>query len=127
MGASAVRDWLYRVRKFKREIYALYLAYRDPRVPLYARLLAACVVAYALSPVDLIPDFVPVLGHLDDAFLIPLGAALAVKLIPPQVLAECREKADAFFAETRPKIWAGVLFVIAFWLFVLLLVLSALR
>jgi len=79
--------------RLKAEVYALYRAYRDPRVPLYARVFAACVVGYAFSPIDLIPDPVPVLGYLDDLILIPLGVALAIKMIPAPVLAECREKA----------------------------------
>jgi uncharacterized membrane protein YkvA (DUF1232 family) len=80
-------------RRLKVEVYALYLTYRDPRVPWYARVFAAVVVGYAFSPIDLIPDPVPVLGYLDDLILIPLGVALAIKMIPPPVLAECREKA----------------------------------
>ena len=79
--------------RLKTEVYALYLAYRDPRVPLYARVFAACVVGYAFSPIDLIPDPIPVLGYLDDLILIPLGVALAIRMIPEPVLAECREKA----------------------------------
>jgi uncharacterized membrane protein YkvA (DUF1232 family) len=88
-----------KARDFKVEIYALYLAYKDPRVPRYARIFAACVVAYAFSPIDLIPDPIPILGYLDDLILIPLGVTLALKMIPPEVLAECREKAR----ETMPK------------------------
>src|SRR3712207_172937 len=80
--------------RLKAELYALYLAYRDPRVPLHARVFAACVVGYAFSPIDLIPDPIPVLGYLDDLVLIPLGVYLAVRMIPPHVLAECRLKAD---------------------------------
>jgi uncharacterized membrane protein YkvA (DUF1232 family) len=78
--------------RLKAELYALYLAYRDPRVPLYARVFAACVVGYAFSPIDLIPDPIPVLGYLDDLVLIPLGVTFAVKMIPAPVLAECRER-----------------------------------
>lgn len=77
----------------KAEVYAFYLAYRDPRVPWYARLVALCVVAYAFSPIDLIPDPVPVLGYMDDLTLVPLGIALAIKLIPAPVLDEHRRKA----------------------------------
>ena len=80
-------------RRLKVEVYALYLAYKDQRVPWYARVFAAVVVGYAFSPIDLIPDVVPVLGHLDDLILIPLGVALAIKMIPPHVLAECRQEA----------------------------------
>ena len=92
---SALDTWKQRARRLKADTYALYLAYRDPRVPWYARLVAACVVAYALSPIDLIPDFIPVVGYLDDLLLVPLGIALAVRLIPPAVLAECRAQAQA--------------------------------
>ena len=73
-----------RARRLKEEIYALYLAYRDPRVPWYARLFAAGVVAYAFSPIDLIPDFIPVLGFPDDLILVPLGVVLALRMIPTQ-------------------------------------------
>ena len=87
--------WRQWARKLKREIYALYLALRHPRTPWYARLVIAAVIAYALSPLDLIPDFIPVLGLLDDLILVPLGLTLAVRLIPADVLAECRAQAEA--------------------------------
>jgi uncharacterized membrane protein YkvA (DUF1232 family) len=77
----------------KKETYALYLAYRDPRVPWYAKAVAAATVAYAVSPIDLIPDFIPVLGYLDDLVIVPLGIALSVRLIPAGIMAECRQKA----------------------------------
>jgi uncharacterized membrane protein YkvA (DUF1232 family) len=100
-------------RDLKTEVRALYLAYRDPRTPLYARLFVALVVGYALSPIDLIPDPIPVLGHLDDLVLVPLGIALAVRMIPPEVLAECRERATR---ENEPSgRWAMPL-VVAAWL-----------
>jgi uncharacterized membrane protein YkvA (DUF1232 family) len=101
-------------RQLKRETYALALAYRDPRVPWYARLVAACVVAYALSPIDLIPDPIPVLGYLDDLLLVPLGIALAVRLIPPAVLAECRTRAAA--SGDRPVNWVAAGVIVAVWL-----------
>ena len=103
-------------RGLKAELYALYLAYRDPRVPLYARIFAAVVVGYAFSPIDLIPDPIPVLGYLDDLVLIPLGAALAIRMIPAPVLAECREKARLAARESKPvnRVAAGV--VVAVWL-----------
>jgi uncharacterized membrane protein YkvA (DUF1232 family) len=85
-----LRRW---AKRLKTEIYALYLASRDPRTPLVARLVAGLVVAYALSPIDLIPDMVPVLGYLDDVILVPLGVMLALRLIPPDVLASCRAAA----------------------------------
>ena len=79
-----------KARRLRDEIRALVLAYRDPRTPWYARACAALVLAYALSPIDLIPDFIPILGHLDDLVLIPLGIALTVRLIPAQVMQDAR-------------------------------------
>ena len=90
---SVMKQWELKVQQIKVETYALYLAYRDPRTPWYAKLLAAGVVAYAVSPIDLIPDFIPVLGILDDLVIVSLGAALAVKMVPKEVMTECREKA----------------------------------
>ena len=102
--------------RLKTEVHALYLAYRDPRVPLYARVFAACVVGYAFSPIDLIPDPIPVLGYLDDLILIPLGVALAVRMIPEPVLAECREKARRASRESRPVNRVAAVAVVAVWL-----------
>jgi len=102
--------------RLKLEVYALYLAYRDPRVPLHARVFAAIVVGYAFSPIDLIPDPIPVLGYLDDLVLIPLGAALAVKMIPDPVLAECREKARRASREAKPVSRVAAVVVVAVWL-----------
>ena len=101
--------------RLEAELYALYLAYRDPRVPLYARIFAACVVGYAFSPVDLIPDPIPVLGYLDDLVLVPLGVALALKMIPAPVLAECREEARRSIEE-RPANRAVAAIIVALWL-----------
>ena len=92
-----------RARHLKAETFALYLAARDPRTPWYAKLLVAGIVAYAVSPIDLIPDFVPVLGYLDDLILIPAGIALAIKLVPDSVLADCRAKAKETFNNGRPR------------------------
>ncbi len=113
---SAIETWKQRARALKTELYALYLAYRDPRVPWYARLVAACVVGYAFSPIDLIPDFIPVLGYLDDLILVPLGIALALKLIPPPVLAECRERAQAIMALGKPINRVAAAAIVAIWL-----------
>ena len=106
--------WKNKAQTLKRETYALYLACRDPRTPWYGRALAACVVGYAFSPIDLIPDFVPVLGYLDDLILIPLGIALLLKVIPSEVMAECREKAAAVMTFGKPTNWlaAGVIMLI---------------
>ena len=94
--------WNQRVSQLKTEVYAIYLAYKDPRVPLYARLFSACVVGYAFSPIDLIPDPIPVIGYLDDLILIPLGVALALRMIPSDVMAECREKAQEVIRQGKP-------------------------
>ncbi|MFA6134336.1 MAG: YkvA family protein [Phycisphaerae bacterium] len=107
-------DWKRRVGLLKRETYALYLAARDPRVPWYAKWLIALVVAYALSPIDLIPDFVPLLGYLDDLILIPAGIALAIRLIPRDVLQQCREKAAQ--AQAAPRNWYAAGVIIVVWL-----------
>jgi uncharacterized membrane protein YkvA (DUF1232 family) len=113
----AIREWRQRARQLKLETYAITLAYRDPRTPWYARLLAACVVGYAFSPIDLIPDFIPILGYLDDLVLVPLGIALAVRMIPPHVLAECRVQAQAIMTErARGNNWAITAIIIAVWL-----------
>ncbi|MBF0329039.1 MAG: DUF1232 domain-containing protein [Nitrospirae bacterium] len=82
-----------RAHLLKAETFALYLAMRDPRTPWYAKLVLAVIVAYVLSPIDLIPDFLPVLGYLDDLILVPIGIAVAIKLIPDSVMADCRSKA----------------------------------
>src|SRR5947208_12421297 len=91
-----------RARHLKTETYTLYLAARHPGTPWYAKLFVAGVVAYAFSPIDLIPDFVPVLGYLDDLILIPLGIAAAIRMIPPEVLAECRARAAEAAVSGRP-------------------------
>lgn len=101
-------------RRIKRDVHAIYLASRDPRVPWYAKLVAVSVAAYAFSPIDLIPDFVPVLGYVDDAILVPLGILLAVRLIPADVLAEHRAAAEN--AATRPVSRAGAATIVCIWL-----------
>jgi uncharacterized membrane protein YkvA (DUF1232 family) len=114
--SSTLAVWKARARHLRAEVYALYLAYRDPRVPWYAKLLAVCVVGYALSPIDLIPDFVPVLGYLDDLVLIPLGVALALRMIPPAVMDECRARARAELADGNTTGRAAAAVIVAIWL-----------
>ena len=109
---KSLKAWAGRL---KTELRALYLAYGDPRVPTHARVLAIVVVAYAFSPIDLIPDPIPVLGYLDDLILIPLGIALTICMIPPDVLAECRSKARNTEAEEGPKGTAAAVAVVAAW------------
>lgn len=87
--------WAARARQLKTLVHALLIAYRDPRTPLGAKVLAACVLGYAFSPIDLIPDFIPLLGYLDDLVLVPLGVALVIRLIPAEVWADARASAAA--------------------------------
>lgn len=101
------------------ELYALQIAGRDPRTPWYAKALLGLVLAYAFSPIDLIPDFIPVLGYLDDLILVPLGILLAVRMIPPQVLAEARTRAQASIAQGQPSRLPGALLILAIWLLLL--------
>jgi len=120
--------WLEAASRLRQEVYALYLAYRDPRTPWYARAFAACVVAYVFSPLDLVPDPIPILGYLDDLVLLPLGVRLALALIPSQVMNESRKKAQDLLRSGQPVSWAGVVLVLAIWLLALALVaLIALR
>jgi uncharacterized membrane protein YkvA (DUF1232 family) len=116
-----VERWKQRAKLLKKETYALYLACKDPRTPWYTRLLAACVVGYAFSPIDLIPDPIPVLGYLDDLILVPLGIAVMLKMIPLPVLAECRDRAQAAMDEGKPTNWAAAVVVVAIWLLVVAL------
>jgi uncharacterized membrane protein YkvA (DUF1232 family) len=110
-----------RARQLKAETWALYLAVRDPRTPWYAKLLVAVIVAYACSPIDLIPDFVPVLGYLDDLVLLPLGIAWALRLIPPAVLVECRVWAQEAMQDGKPVSRGAGAVIVILWLGVALL------
>ena len=117
-GMQAITTWRHKARQLKLETYAVYLAYRDPRVPWYARLWVACVVGYAFSPIDLIPDFIPVLGYLDDLVLVPLGMALAFRMIPPAVMVDCRARARQVMQSGRPVNWVAAAIIVLVWLFV---------
>jgi uncharacterized membrane protein YkvA (DUF1232 family) len=101
-------------RVVMRDVHALYLASRDPRVPWYAKAMAAAVAGYALSPIDLIPDFIPVLGYLDEVILLPLGVALVIRLIPPEVMAEHRNLAAA--AHARPLSRGAAVVIACIWI-----------
>lgn len=101
-------------RAIKRDVHALYLAARDSRVPWPAKAVAVLVAGYALSPIDLIPDFIPVLGYLDDLIIVPLGIWLAVRMIPPAIMAEHRATADA--AAQRPVSKAGAAAIVTIWI-----------
>jgi len=104
-----------RARQLKAEIFALYWALRDPRTPWYAKALGTLVVAYAFSPLDLIPDFVPVLGYVDDLLLLPLGLWLTLRLIPPGVMAESRARAQTESGGRRPTNWAAAAVIVLIW------------
>jgi uncharacterized membrane protein YkvA (DUF1232 family) len=122
MTTEPRKTWKERARQLKLELSALMLAYKDRRVPWYARLLIICLLTYALSPLDLIPDFVPVLGYLDDLIILPLGILLAIRLIPPEVLEESRAQAQALSLAAKPTNWLGALTIVLISLGTLILV-----
>jgi uncharacterized membrane protein YkvA (DUF1232 family) len=111
MGVAGLKQW---ARALKRDVVALWIAGRDRRVPWHAKAVAAAVAAYALSPIDLIPDFIPVLGYLDDVIIVPLGIMLAVRLIPPALMSEFR--AEATRREALPRSRAAAAAIVALWL-----------
>ncbi len=117
MGWAA--SWRERAHRLKREIIALALAARHPGTPWYAKAWVGLVVAYAFSPIDLIPDFIPVLGQLDDLLLVPLGIALALRMIPSEVMAECRQQAERITA--KPSSWWVAVLIVLLWLSLLTL------
>jgi uncharacterized membrane protein YkvA (DUF1232 family) len=108
---ARLKTW---ARGIKRDVVTVYFAARDPQAPTGARLLAAVVAAYALSPIDLIPDFIPVLGYLDDLLIVPFGLLLVMRLMPDEVIANARVKADTLLAKPR-SLWAAACFV-AIWI-----------
>lgn len=114
--ASFLEAWKRRAQQLKTEVYALYLAYKDRRTPWYARIFTALVVGYAFSPIDLIPDPIPILGYLDDLVLIPVGIYLAVKMIPPEVMEESRERAREVMAEGKPVNKVAAVVIIVIWI-----------
>ena len=106
-----VKQW---ARTIKRDVVALYIAGRDPRTPWHAKAIALTVAAYAISPIDLIPDFIPILGYLDDLIIVPLGIMLAVRLIPADLMAEFRQAASE--RGKLPVHWAAAAVIVAIWL-----------
>lgn len=102
-------------RQLKKQLFVLYFAYKDKRTPWYAKWFAVCVVAYAFSPIDLIPDFIPVLGYLDDVILVPLGVAVALKLLPAAVVRDCAELAEERAKRGKPKNWLAASLIIGVW------------
>jgi uncharacterized membrane protein YkvA (DUF1232 family) len=109
-----VKQW---ARRLKLDVIALWIAARDPRTPWYAKVLAAAVAAYALSPIDLIPDFIPVIGYLDDLLIVPIGIALTIRLIPPELMTEFRQKAAE--QASRPQSRVAAAMIVAIWLIAL--------
>src|SRR5215467_8444708 len=109
-----INRWKEWARTIRRDAHALYLAARDTRVPWYAKALAIAVAAYAASPIDLIPDFIPVIGYVDDLILVPLGIALVIKLIPAEIMAEHRALASV--AQDRPASWAAATIFVVLWI-----------
>ncbi len=109
-------------KKLKNEILALFLAYKRPDVSWYAKLFAIIVVGYALSPIDFIPDFIPILGYLDDLILLPLGISIAIKLIPDHIMEECRSQAKDTFKDGKPKNRIAASIIILVWLSIIALI-----
>ena len=111
---NRIKAW---AKSLKRDVMTLWFVLRHPHTPWLARALAAILTAYALSPIDLIPDFIPVLGYLDDLIIVPLGIWLLLKIIPEQVLMECRNQADEWFRQDqqKPRSWMGLVIILGLW------------
>lgn len=118
---SKIGRWKQRVKQLKTETYALYLASRHPGVPWHAKALIIFVVAYTFSPIDLIPDFIPVIGYLDDLIITPLGILIALKMIPREVMDECRIEARKIMDQDQSTSWWGAAVIVLIWLMALLL------
>lgn len=114
-----------RAKQLKRDIPAIFLALKHPDTPAMAKMLAGITIGYALSPVDLIPDFIPVLGYLDDVILLPGLVVLTVKMIPRDVLEECRERAQGLWDDGKPRKWFYALPIIMLWVFIIWIIMKA--
>ena len=121
---SSNEKWKQAARNLKTETQALYLAYKHPNTPWYAKVFAGLVVAYAFSPIDLVPDFIPVLGYLDDLILVPMGISFALKMIPATVMEECRIQAKINILAGKPVNWAAAVFIAGVWAGLLALCIS---
>ena len=119
--------WKERAGRLKRDVPAVFLALKDPQTPVLAKVLAGVTVAYALSPIDLIPDFIPILGYLDDVVLLPALIALTVRLIPKDVWARCRAQSETLWADGKPKKWYYAIPIVIFWVLVVWLLIRAIR
>lgn len=111
-----IRSWKTKSKQLRSEVYALYLASKHPRTPWYAKAFAVLIIGYALSPIDLIPDFIPVVGYLDDLIIVPAGIALLIKMIPEEVLEECREKARFQSMSKKRRNWIAATVIVLIWL-----------
>lgn len=118
-------DLKERAKKLKTDIPAVFIALKHEKTPVLAKILAGLTVAYALSPIDLIPDFIPVIGYLDDLILLPVFVAWIIKLIPPEVMEECRAKSEGLWENGKPKKWYFALPIVIFWLVIILLIVKA--
>ena len=107
-------------RSLKRQIFILYFACKDERVPWHAKVFTACVVAYAFSPIDIIPDFIPILGYLDDVILVPIGIMIALKMIPKSVLTDCEVKAEEMMKNGKPKNWIVGSLIVMIWVLIII-------
>jgi uncharacterized membrane protein YkvA (DUF1232 family) len=123
---SLTAKWKQKTNVLKTELLALYLAYRHPKTPWYAKVCMAIVLGYAISPIDLIPDFIPVLGYLDDLIILPAGIFLTVRMIPRGVMEECREEARSSQFSTKAK-WIVAGIIIAIWILVIFLAVRFIR
>lgn len=115
-----------RAKQLKKDIPAIFLALRKKQTPWYAKALALLTIGYALSPIDLIPDFIPVLGYLDDVLLLPVMVAATVKLIPKDILAQCRIESEQLWKDGKPKRWYYAIPIVLIWLIVVVLIVKAL-
>lgn len=113
-------------KRLKSDVPAVFLALKDSRTPLSAKILASLTVAYALSPIDLIPDFIPVLGYLDDLIILPALAAAAIHFIPKDVMEQCRQKSEGMWENGKPKKWYFAVPIVLFWVIILMLILKGL-
>ena len=111
-----------RARKLKSDIPAIFLALKDKETPVSAKILATITVAYALSPIDLIPDFIPVLGYLDDVLILPALSALTIKLIPKEKLEQYRTESEGMWENGKPKKWYYAIPIVVFWIIIIFLV-----
>jgi uncharacterized membrane protein YkvA (DUF1232 family) len=118
------KNWKSMTEKFEIETYALYLVYKDPRVPLRVKIIILLVIAYLLSPIDLIPDFIPVLGYLDDFLLITVGIPILLKMVPKEIMNEHRENAKTKFSEGMPKSRIVALIIVLIWVLAAFVILN---